>query len=124
LPVAQGLALRGRQPYLLPVMLPRPAAPRAFLADLRAFIGAGQHRVIAAILALMVPMLIFAGFVLQERAYRPPEQTVTVQMWSAKRTDAEIIADQKKAQAKKDERAKERQRQFRKLADMLGIDTE
>lgn len=103
--------------------LPRPSSPRALIADLRAFLRTrGQHRIVAALLAVLIPGAIFTMFFLQARYYRPPERTVYVQMYSADRTDAQIIADQKKAQAEEDARAKERQRQFQKLADMLGIE--
>ena len=103
--------------------LPRPSSPSTLLADLRAFIAErGQHRLIAAVLAVLVPAFIFTLFFLQDRNYKPPARTVYVQMYKADRTDAEIIADQKKAQAEKDTLAKERQRQFQKLADKLGIE--
>jgi len=105
--------------------LPRPASPRALIADLRAFLASrGQHRFIAAGLAVLIPGIIFTLFFLDGRNYRPPERTIYVKMWSAERTDAEIKADQKKAQAEKEARAKEKQRQYRKIADMLGIDVE
>jgi hypothetical protein len=104
--------------------LPRPAPPRVLWADLRAVISArGPHRLAAAVLAILIPAAIFTVVFMQDSAYRPEEQTVTVHMWAANRTDAEIIADQKKAQAEVDARAKKRQRQFQKLADTLGIDT-
>ena len=103
--------------------LPKPASPGALIADLRAFFSErGRHRIVAAGLALIVPSIIFTGAFLWNRNYRPPEQTVYVKMWNADRTDAEIIADQKKAQAEREALAKERQRQFQKLADTLGID--
>ena len=102
--------------------LPRPASPRVLLADLCAVLAArGPHRLIAALLAIIIPAAIFTVVFLQDSTYRPQEETVTVHMWSANRTDAEIEADQKKAQAEVDERAKQRQHQFQKLADKLGI---
>lgn len=105
--------------------LPRPSSPRTLIADLRALLAErGRHRLIAAALAVIMPAVIFTGFFLQGRQYRPPERTVTVSMWSANRTDAEILADQKKAQAEKEARAKAKQGQFKKLADMLGIETQ
>jgi hypothetical protein len=120
-----GLALARCQSYLSRMALPRPASPSALIADLRAFFAErGRHRLIAAGLAVIVPGIIFTGFFLQDRIYKPPERTVTVSMWKADRTDEEIIADQKKAQAEKEERQKEKQRQFQNLANMLGIETE
>jgi hypothetical protein len=55
---------------------------------------------------------------------RPGPQIIYAESWSANRTDAEIIADQKKHQAKREAAQKERQRQFQKLdkdLDRLGI---
>jgi hypothetical protein len=102
--------------------LPRPASPRALLADLRALLAArGPHRLIAAGLAILIPAIIFTIVFLQDRTYKPQEEVVTVHMWSANRTDAEIEADQKKAQAEVEERAKKRQQQFQSLANTLGI---
>ena len=102
--------------------LPRPASPRALLADLRAVLAArGPHRLIAAFLAILIPGTIFAIVFLQDSTYKPQEEVVMVHMWNANRTDAEIEADQKKAQAEADARAKKRQHQFQKLADTLGI---
>jgi hypothetical protein len=102
--------------------LPRPASPRALLADLRAVIAArGPHRLIAAVLAILIPGVIFTIIFLQDSTYKPQEEVVVVHMWSANRTDADIEADQKKAQAEAEERAKKRQHQFQSLANMLGI---
>jgi hypothetical protein len=88
----------------------------------RALLAArGPHRLIAALLAIIIPAAIFTVVFMQDSAYRPQEELVTVHMWNADRTDAEIEADQKKAQAEADARAKQRQHQFQKLADKLGI---
>ena len=90
---------------------------------MRAFIGErGQHRLVAALLAVLVPGVIFTLLFLQDRNYKPPERTVYVKMYAADRTDAQIIADQTKAQEEKDALARERQRQFQNLANMLGIE--
>ena len=51
----------------------------------------------------------------------PPPQIIYVDSWTANRTDAEIIADQKKDQAERDAAAKEKQRQFQKLEKQLGM---
>ena len=103
--------------------LPRPSSPRALIADLRSFLAAGgSHRLIAGGLAVLIPGVIFGTLMLQQSHWKPQPKIMRVKMWSADRTDADIIADQKKAQEIKDARAKERQRQFRKLADKLGIE--
>ena len=102
--------------------LPRPASPNALIADLRAFLRERRpHQLWAAALALVIPAVIILAFALESRATAPGPQLVYAQSWTLNRTDAEIVADQKTAQAEKEAMAKERQRQFKKLADQLGI---
>ena len=50
-----------------------------------------------------------------------PEQVTYVELYSSNRTDAEIIAQQKKDMANKLAAEKERQRQFQKLEKQLGM---
>lgn len=110
-------------PIFPPMPLPRPASPTALLADLRAFFGERRpHQLIAAALAVLMPIIIVVGFVLDSKTNTAPgEQLIYAKSWSANRTDAEIIADQKKAQAAKEAAARERQRQFQKLERRLGF---
>jgi hypothetical protein len=120
---AAGLAPEGRRPYLWDMALPRPASPSALIADIKAFFATrGRHHWIAAILALLVPGAIFTAFYLQYGEIERPERVISVRMFSADRTDADIIADQKKAQAKKEADAKRRQEGFQRLANQLGIE--
>lgn len=103
--------------------LPRPASPKALLADIRALIAQrSRHQLIAATLAVLIPAFFIVAFVNETAKQVPGEQVVYAKSWNANRTDAEIEADQKKAQAEKEAMAKERQRQFQKLADQLGIE--
>ena len=51
----------------------------------------------------------------------PPPQETIVELYPSNRTDADIIADQKKDQAAKAAAEKERQRQFQKLEKQLGM---
>jgi hypothetical protein len=51
----------------------------------------------------------------------PPPQIVYAESWSANRTDAEIIADQKKDQAATADALKKRQEEFKKLEKKLGM---
>lgn len=102
---------------------PRPVGPRAALADLRAFF---RHRTrehwIGGALAVLVTMIIVIEFLIDSKVdTTPPPQVVRVQLWPSDRTDAEIVADQKKDQARKEAMKKERQRQFQKLQKDLGI---
>jgi hypothetical protein len=96
---------------------PRPVGPRAAWADLRAFF---RHRErehwIGAALAVLVTIIIIIEFLVDSKINTaPPPRMVYVEQWNADRTDAEIIADQKKAQAETEAAQKERQRQFQKL---------
>jgi hypothetical protein len=103
--------------------LPRPASPRAFLADLRAFTRE-RSRVqwIAALVALLMPLVIVAGFVKDAKTnIAPGEQIVFVDSWSANRTDAEIKADQAKRQEEREAQQAERQRQFKEIERKFGM---
>lgn len=103
--------------------LPRPSSPHALIADIKAFVATrGAHHWIAAGLAVLVPAGLFSAIYFQYRDVERPERVITVQMWSADRTDEEIIADQKEAQARKEAEAKQRQEAFKRLADKLGIE--
>jgi hypothetical protein len=103
---------------------PSPSSPRAAFRDLVAFI---RHRerehVIGAALAFLVTLIIVIEFVVDAKVgTAPPPQVVEVQLYPANRTDAEIVADQKKDMANKQALEKEQQRQYQKLAKAFHID--
>ncbi len=106
--------------------LPRPSGPRALIADLRAF-ASTRSRVQwgAAAVAIVMPIAIIILFITDGRTnIAPGPQIIYADSWSANRTDAEIIAEQKKHQAEREAAQKERQRQFKKLdkdLERLGI---
>lgn len=104
--------------------LPRPSSPKVLLSDIRGLMAErSRHQLVAATLAICMPILIVAAFVIDVKTNTAPgPQLIYIKSWSANRTDAEIIADQKKAQIEKDAAKKEHQRQVRKLADQLGIE--
>ncbi len=119
-----GLAPRRRRPYLHGMPLPRPASPRALLADVRAF---AQERSkvqwIAALAALLMPAIIILGFLKDSNVNTTPgEQIVFVESWSANRTDEQIKADQAKRQSEREAAIAERQRQFKKIERQFGMD--
>jgi hypothetical protein len=102
---------------------PRPVGPREALRDLRAF---ARHRsreqVIGGALAILVTAIIIIEFLVDSKiGTAPPAQIVYVESWSANRTDAEIIADQKKDQAARHAAQEEKKRQFKKLEKQLGM---
>ena len=120
-PAGAGLAEGAAKPYLGPMPLPRPSSPRALWADMRAFAGQrGPHQLVAAALAIAMPAALIVLFIVDGRTnIAPGPQLIYAESWSATRTDAEIIADQKKHQAEREAKQAERQRQFKKLDDDL-----
>lgn len=102
---------------------PKPSSPRAALRDLAQFMShSSREQRIGAALALLVTAIIVIEFLVDSKmGTAPPPQVVTVELYPSNRTDAEIIADQKKDQAAKEAAAKERQRQFQKLENQLGM---
>ena len=103
--------------------LPRPASPRAAIIDLRNFLRRrSREQLIGAALALLATSIIVIEFLVDSKINTaPPPQIVYVDNWPANRTDAEIVADQKKDQAAKEAAQKERQRQFQRIENQLGI---
>jgi hypothetical protein len=102
---------------------PRPVGPRAAFSDLRAFMRQrSREQLIGATLAVLVTLIIIIEFVVDSKINTaPPPQIVYAESWSANRSDAELIAEQKKDQAKRDAAAKEKQRQFKELEKQLGM---
>ncbi|HEX6740592.1 MAG TPA: hypothetical protein VF079_02205 [Sphingomicrobium sp.] len=103
---------------------PSPSTPRAAIRDLLAVMRhSSREQRIGAALAVLVTGIIVFEFVVDTRMGLDPTPTPTyVQLYSADRTDADIIADQKKEQAAKQAAEKEKQRQFQRLEKRLGID--
>ena len=103
---------------------PRPVSPRAAFADLRAFLGhTSREQRIGAVLAVLATTIIVIEFFVDSKINTaPPPQIIYADSWNANRTDAEIIADQKKDQAERDAFAREKQRQFQELENKLGIE--
>jgi len=102
---------------------PKPVGPRAAFADLRAFMRQrSREQVIGALLAVLVTTIIVIEFLVDSKINTaPPPRIVYAESWSLNRTDAEIIAEQKKDQAEREAARKERQRQFQKLEKQLGM---
>lgn len=103
---------------------PHPSSPSAALRDLLAFMRQrSREQVIGACLALLVTAVIVIEFVVDSRmGTEPPPQVVEVELYSPKRTDAQIAADQKKDAAALNAAKKEQQREMKQLAKQLGID--
>ena len=102
---------------------PRPVGPRAAFHDLRAFMRQrSREQVIGALLAVLVTAIIVIEFLVDSQiGMKPPPQITWVELYSSNRTDAEIIAQQRKDMAARIAAQKERQRQFQKLERDLGM---
>jgi len=102
---------------------PKPVSPRAAFRDLAAFMRQrSREQVIAASLSLLVTAIIVIEFIVDAKIGTAPPPTITyIELYPSNRTDAEIIAQQIKDQAAKDAAIKERQRQFKKLENQLGM---
>jgi hypothetical protein len=103
---------------------PRPSSPRAALRDLMAVLRhSSREQRIGAALALLATGIIVVEFLIDSRFGAVPDPTpVYVELYPANRTDADIIADQKKDQADKEAAKKAQQEDFKKLAKRLHID--
>lgn len=81
-----------------------------------------REQVIGAALAFLATSIIVIEFFVEPYTQtKPPAQVVYVQSWSANRTTAQVIADQKKDQEERRAEQLEKQRQFQKLAKDFGI---
>lgn len=103
--------------------LPQPSSPRAALRDLISFMRhSSREQRIGAALALLVTAVIVIEFAVDSKfGATPPPQVVEVELYSSNRTDAQIIAEQKKDQAAKEAAQKDAQRQYQKLEKLFGM---
>ena len=103
---------------------PTPVGPRAALRDLGAFMRQrSREQMIGAALAILSTIILVILFTVDSKINTaPPAQIIFVESWSANRTDAEIVAQQKKDQAARREAELEKQRQFQKLEKQFGIE--
>ena len=93
---------------------------RDFLAFVR---QREREHVIGAALALLVTLIILIIFLVDPKVNTaPPQQVTWVELYPSNRTDAQIIADQKKDAAERLAAKKEKQRQFQELEKKFGIE--
>jgi hypothetical protein len=102
---------------------PKPSSPRAAWYDLVTFVRQREREhVIGATLAFLVTLIIVIIFLVDPKVNTaPPEQVTYVELYPSNRTDAEIIADQKKDAAARLAYKKEKQRQFKELEKQFGM---
>lgn len=105
-------------------VFPRPSSPRVALRDLKAFISRGNRdHLIGGSLALLITAIIVVIFFVDASVNTaPPPQVIYVESFGPERTDAQIVADQKKRAAEREAALKARQREFQKLEKQLGIE--
>lgn len=103
---------------------PQPSSPRDALRDLAAFMRhRSREQLIGGALALLATAVIVIEFLVDANmGTTPPPQIIEVELYPSNRTDAEIIADQKKDQAKLEAAREAKKKQFQKLEKQLGID--
>ena len=105
---------------------PRPSSPRTAFRDLTTFIRQREREhVIGASLAFLVTAIILIIFLVDPKVNTaPPEQVTWVELYPSNRTDAQIIADQKKDAAARAEFKRKKQEGFKKIdkdLDRLGF---
>ena len=105
-------------------ILPPIHGPRAAFGDLRAFMRQrSREQVIGATMALLVTVIILILFFVDSKINTaPPPTMVVVELYDTNRTDAEIIADQKRDQAELDRRKAESRRKFQEIQNQLGME--
>jgi hypothetical protein len=103
--------------------LPKPSSPRAVFRDFMSFVRQREREhVIGASLAFLVTLIILLIFLIDPKVNTaPPEQITYADIYPANRTDAQIIADQKKDAAARAAFKKEKQRQFQEIENKLGM---
>lgn len=116
------LASRRLPPYLTGMaVFPRPAKPKALLADIRsAFGGNRRHKLIFGAAAVGMTSLIVTGFIVESRSgILPGASVIYASDWAENRTDAEIQKQQKIDQKELDAARAERRAQFKKVDDAM-----
>ncbi len=106
-------------------ILPPTSSPRAALRDFAAVFrhGDNRDRILGLTLSVLITIIILILFFVDSKINTaPPPQITYVHNYKPGRTDADIIADQKRDEARREAAARERQRQFQELQKRLGIE--
>jgi hypothetical protein len=113
-----------RPTYASMAILPPMVGPRAALRDLKAFLGQrSREQLLGATLAILVTIIILIIFLVDSKINTaPPPQIVYVENYGPGRTDADIIADQKKASEERHKAEEAKRREFQKLEKQFGIE--
>lgn len=105
-------------------ILPPTSSPRAALRDLISVMrGRSRENVIALTCSILVTMIIVIVFLVNSKINTaPPPSIVYVERYEPGRTDADIVASQKRDQALRQEIARQKQEQFKKLEKKFNIE--
>ena len=118
--------MRPCAPYLGAMsVLPPMVNPRAAMSDFAAAVGGDskRDRLLGFTLAVLVTTIILIIFFVDAKINTAPPPRVTyVELYSPDRTDADIIAAQKKDSAKRKAFREEKKRQFQALQKRLNIE--
>ena len=118
--------MRGPPHYLGPMsVLPPMVNPRAAMSDFGAAMrgDSRRDRMLGLTLALLVTTIIVIIFFVDAKINTAPPPRVTyVELYDSDRTDAEIIARQRKDSAERKAFALKKQREFQALQKRLGIE--
>lgn len=123
--IARGWQYGAERPtYPAMAILPPTVGPRAALKDLKAFMGQrSREQMIGAALAVLVTVIIVIVFMVDSKINTaPPPQIVYVENYGPDRTDADIIADQKKASDERRRAEEARRKEYEKLQKQFGIE--
>jgi hypothetical protein len=105
-------------------ILPPMVGPRAALKDLTAFMRQrSREQWLGASLAVLVTIIIVIIFIVDSKINTaPPPQIVYVESFPANRSDADIIADQKRASEQRRKAEEARRKEFQQLEKKFGIE--
>ena len=105
-------------------IFPRPARPKALIADIRRvwFGSTPRYKLVFGAAAIGITSLIVTGFVVESRWGVLPEgpQIIYAEDFAANRTDAQIQEDQWADARARRAAAEERQREWKKVDDALS----
>lgn len=104
--------------------MPMPAFGGAWRDLKQMFTGMDRRRILFLCLSFAITFALLFGFLIDSdfRKLQPGPQLIYAESWPENRSDAEIVAQQKRDAAVKKEQEAERQRQYQRLAKKLGIE--
>ena len=120
--MANRLARETSAHYLCAMPLPRPAAPRALVQDLRNFWSTRPrgHWIAALLAAAMTGGIVIAFLEDSKSMGETRQQVIFINSWPASRTDAEIRAQQKADLDARTRAEAEHRRQLQRLDQNLN----